>query len=124
MDTGQRLGASQGTGEFKLASSEDSTTGLLDGLVIRPKELPRTKGQFLRALRRVGKLNRSQMSQVEFAAVMATLFRNAQAEPICQERDTEAQARKRLIDVINDSSPVLTLQLNKPRNVKLKWTRR
>jgi hypothetical protein len=97
----------------------------LDGLVVWPEKLSGAKGELPMPLKTCTNVNEEcQMSQVEFTAVMATLFRNARAEPVCRKGETKEQARKRLFGVINDSTPVMTLQMNKPRNVKLKWTRR
>jgi len=64
------------------------------------------------------------MSQVEFVSVVMTLFRKCSVEPVVEKGQSAEQARERLLGILQDSQPVLTLQINKPREVKLKWTRR
>ncbi|KAH3947634.1 hypothetical protein HBH53_112200 [Parastagonospora nodorum] len=64
------------------------------------------------------------MSQVEFVSVVMTLFGKCSVEPVAEKGQTVEQARERLLGLLQDSQPVLTLQINKPREVKLKWTRR
>jgi hypothetical protein len=64
------------------------------------------------------------MSQVEFVAVIMTIFRRYRVAPILQKGETMQDARERLRKVVNDSQPKLTLQMNKPQDVKLKWSRR
>jgi hypothetical protein len=64
------------------------------------------------------------MSQVEFVSVVMTLFGKCNVEPVAEKGQTVEQARERLLGLLQDSQPVLTLQINKPREVKLKWTRR
>ncbi|KAF4776671.1 hypothetical protein HER10_EVM0007964 [Colletotrichum scovillei] len=76
------------------------------------------------------------MAQVEFVTVLATLFHKCTVEPVPEDDDdsttqstttTEvaaAQARQRLLDLTQDSQPRLTLQMNRPKDVRLRWTRR
>ncbi|EXF83633.1 hypothetical protein CFIO01_00775 [Colletotrichum fioriniae PJ7] len=77
------------------------------------------------------------MAQVEFVTVLATLFHQCTIEPVPEDGDestttqstttTEmaaAQARQRLLDLMQDSQPRLTLQMNRPKDVCLRWTRR
>ena len=64
------------------------------------------------------------MSQVEFVAVMLTIFRSWKVEPIVKNGETIPMAQERLKSVMADSQPMITLQMNKPREVKLKWTRK
>lgn len=64
------------------------------------------------------------MSQVEFVAVIATLFRTCTVKPIVKKRENIQQARDRLLDLMQDSQPVLTLQMNRPQDIHLEWTRR
>lgn len=64
------------------------------------------------------------MSQVEFVAVISTIFRSWRVEPITKAGETIALARERLKSVIADSQPMITLQMKNPREVQLKWTRR
>lgn len=64
------------------------------------------------------------MSQVEFVAVMATLFGKCVAEPMPRSGESMEEARQRLLDVMQDSQPVLTLQMNRPTDVHIQWRER
>ncbi|KAH7192841.1 cytochrome P450 [Fusarium flagelliforme] len=64
------------------------------------------------------------MSQVEFVSVIMTVFRSCSVEPVLEDRETMEQGRERLLDLLQDSQPVLTLQINRPKEVRLRWTRR
>ncbi|KAH7012545.1 cytochrome P450 [Microdochium trichocladiopsis] len=76
------------------------------------------------------------MSQVEFVAVIATLFGRCNTEPEITggdalgggaEEDMEKRmqaARQRLLDLTQDSQPLFTLAMNNPRDVRLRWTPR
>jgi hypothetical protein len=61
------------------------------------------------------------MSQVEFVTVIATLFRRCTAEPASEQADDKREARHQLLALMQDSQPVLTLQMNRPNNVYLSW---
>src|SRR2546421_5123387 len=65
-----------------------------------------------------------QMSQVEFVAVIAPIFSGYTVAPVLEKGETVEAARERLQGVVLDSQPRLTLQMNKPYEVKLKWSRR
>jgi cytochrome P450 len=64
------------------------------------------------------------MSQVEFVSVIVTLFRRCTAEPMLRDGESVQQARQRLLELVQDSQPVLTLQMNRPQDVCLKWAAR
>ena len=64
------------------------------------------------------------MSQVEFVAVMAAIFRRYTVAPVLEKGETVEAAKQRLREVMEDSQPRLTLQMNRPRDVKLKWSKR
>ena len=64
------------------------------------------------------------MSQVEFVAVVATLFHRCNARPVVHEGESAQLARQRLIDLLQDSQPVLTLQMNRPEDVQIHWAKR
>ncbi|MCJ1312350.1 hypothetical protein MMC25_006024 [Agyrium rufum] len=62
-------------------------------------------------------------AQVEFVAAMAVLFRNTRVSPVPLEGESEENARGRLMAMVNDSAiSAITLQMNHPRSVALKWT--
>lgn len=67
-------------------------------------------------------------SQVEFVAVMATLFRKHRVHPVMRgttisRRETPFEStRRRILDQIeNDSAPVLLLQMLHPEKIRLVW---
>ena len=64
------------------------------------------------------------MSQVEFVAVVATLFRRCSARPVVREGESTQLARQRLLDLLQDSQPVLTLQMNRPEDNHIHWADR
>jgi cytochrome P450 len=62
------------------------------------------------------------MSQVEFVATMATLFRRARCEVLpLTAKETPVEGRKRLVDMMEDSISKLTLQVRDGKEVKLRW---
>lgn len=64
-------------------------------------------------------------SQVEFVAVIATLFRDWRVYPVPREKETEEGARKRIpYQIENDSAPVLLLQMLHPERSPLAWRKR
>ena len=66
-------------------------------------------------------------SQVEFVASIMTVLRQCTIVPIIDTangEETVEYARKRIIDVIADSQPRVTLQMNRPQDLKIKFERR
>jgi len=64
-------------------------------------------------------------SQVEFVAVMASIFRDWRVDPVLADGETPEIARKRVLDQIEtDSAPVLLLQMLHPERSPLVWSRR
>lgn len=45
-------------------------------------------------------------------------------EIVRRDAETEEDARKRLMEILEDSSPKLTLQVNRPQDVVFKYVRR
>ncbi|KAL9103638.1 MAG: hypothetical protein Q9163_001333 [Psora crenata] len=64
------------------------------------------------------------MAQVEFVAVMMTLFRSYRVSPVVEEGKTIDMAREKLKGLMADSQSFVTLQMNRPRELKLKWEKR
>ena len=65
------------------------------------------------------------VAQVEFVAVMATLFRSHRVSPVLLKGETAERSRGRLIDMVNDSALLsITLQMKHPKKVSLLWTRK
>ncbi|KAL4753494.1 hypothetical protein BDW72DRAFT_210017 [Aspergillus terricola var. indicus] len=63
------------------------------------------------------------MSQVEFVATMATLFRSGKCEPLPTAGINKPDVlRERLLALSRDSVSKLTLQMRNPDGVLLKWT--
>ena len=64
-------------------------------------------------------------SQVEFVAVLATLFGKWTVRPKVLEGESGMEAKKRVMDYVVDSEPKITVQLKKKaRSVGLVWERR
>ena len=61
------------------------------------------------------------MSQVEFVAVLATACRSFRIEPATTGGESEAAAKTRLEALVADSQPIVTLQMKRPREVRLRW---
>ncbi|KAH8879356.1 cytochrome P450 [Thozetella sp. PMI_491] len=64
------------------------------------------------------------MAQVEFATVVTTLLRRCRIEPVMRPGESLAQARQRLVALTEDSMQRLTMQMNKPEEVYLRWYER
>lgn len=64
------------------------------------------------------------MSQVEFVGVLYEIFRNWRVEIVRREGETEEDARRRLAEILQDSSPKLTLQVNRPQDVVFRYVAR
>ena len=64
------------------------------------------------------------MAEVEFVAVMMTIFRSYQLTPATEEGELANTAREKLKALMADSQPRVTLQMNRPKDVKLRWERR
>ncbi|KAL2803109.1 putative cytochrome P450 monooxygenase [Aspergillus granulosus] len=63
------------------------------------------------------------MSQVEFVATMATLFRHGRCEPLSTAGiDSPQLLRERLLGLILDSVSKLALSMRNPDAVQLRWT--
>lgn len=63
-------------------------------------------------------------AQVEFVATMATLFRNYRVQPVVKPGETLDQSRKRVLEVVKDSSVQLLLQMRDPGSVAVTWSQR
>ncbi|TID23421.1 cytochrome P450 [Venturia nashicola] len=64
------------------------------------------------------------MAQVEFVAVIATLFKSCRVEVVLREGESELNARERLVKTMQESQPLLTLQIEKPEDIVLRWVKR
>ena len=64
------------------------------------------------------------MSQVEFVTVIATLFGKCTAQPVLGMGESTEEGRRKLVNLMEDSQPVLTLQMNRPKDVRIEWRRR
>ena len=61
------------------------------------------------------------MAEVEFVAVMMTIFRSWTVAPVVLSGETTEMARERLMRIMADSQPRITLQMNRPKDVVLRW---
>ena len=63
-------------------------------------------------------------SQVEFVAVLASLFRDYRVRPVVKNGEGEAEARRALTRMVDDSAiSAITLQMLEPRSRSLRWER-
>lgn len=60
-------------------------------------------------------------AQVEFVAVIARLFHKHRCEPVLLKGETMLAAKKRVLEVVEDSNLVLTLKMRHSERVKLRW---
>lgn len=61
-------------------------------------------------------------SQVEFVATMLSLFRHNRCAPLSMPDDNSAEPLIRLKRAIEDTVTNLTIMVNDPKTVQLKWT--
>ena len=64
------------------------------------------------------------MAQVEFVAVIATLLRSCQILPVLENGEDMSACSKRFIAAMQDSKPRLTLQMQNPKDIKLRFIQR
>ena len=63
-------------------------------------------------------------SQVEFVAVLASLFRRYRVRPVLEDGEGEADGRRALARMVDDSAiSAITLQMLEPRGRSLRWER-
>lgn len=60
-------------------------------------------------------------SQVEFAAVIACLFKKHRVQPVLEPGETVAEAAQRILRVVEDSGLEVTLRMKHPELIKLRW---
>lgn len=60
-------------------------------------------------------------AQVEFVATIAYLFRNNRVKAVAEPGETFADLRKRIYEVVEDSSLLVTVKMNHSEKVKLVW---
>ena len=63
-------------------------------------------------------------AQVEFVAIMATLFRDHRLEPVPREHETIESARARTLAAVKDSGMILLLQMLKPEDIGVRWVKK
>lgn len=62
-------------------------------------------------------------SQVEFVAIMATMFRENRVEPVPLANESMECARARTLVAVKDSGMILLLQMLRPERIGLRWVR-
>ena len=64
-------------------------------------------------------------SQVEFVAVLATLFSQYRVRPVLQEGESEAEGQRALQSMVDHSAiSAITLQMREPKKRALRWEKR
>ena len=64
-------------------------------------------------------------SQVEFVAVMATLFSSYRAKPVLSKEHSAGEAQRALLSMVEGSAiSAITLQMQEPRKIALQWEER
>ena len=63
-------------------------------------------------------------SQVEFAAVIACLFRRHRVQPVKESGETCSEASQRVLRVVEDSGLEVTLRMKHPELLNLGWEER
>jgi cytochrome P450 len=64
------------------------------------------------------------MAQVEFVGVLTTLLSRSKIEIVTQAGEDSNAAQKKLWEVMQDSQTKTTLQMNRPKDVRLRFVRR
>ncbi|KAF2442518.1 cytochrome P450 [Karstenula rhodostoma CBS 690.94] len=64
------------------------------------------------------------MAQTEFLSVIYTIFSEYRTEPALEAGESLEHGLSRVAAIVADSQPRLTLQMNRPNDLKLKWVRR
>lgn len=61
-------------------------------------------------------------SQVEFVAVLASLFQQYQVRPVLRDGESEEEGRRALVAMVDGSAiSAITLQMQEPRKRALRW---
>ena len=64
-------------------------------------------------------------SQVEFVAVLVTLFQQNQVRTVLQDGESEEEGKRGLMKMVNNSAiSAITLQMQNPRSRSLRWEKR
>lgn len=64
------------------------------------------------------------MAQVEFLSVIYSIFSSHRAEAVLEAGETKEMGKQRVLKVVEDSMPKLTLQMNRPEDLKVRWVKR
>lgn len=64
------------------------------------------------------------MSQVEFCTVFMTIFRKYRVEVALEDGETLEMGQQRVQKTMKDSFPRLTMQMNRPKQVQLRFVKR
>lgn len=81
---------------------------------------PRTKGAFIPWSGGARVCPGKKFSQVEFVAVISTLLRDYQVEVVTQPGESLEQARKRCLEIVDDSETQVILGMKRAKSVKLR----
>ena len=59
---------------------------------------------------------------VEIVAILASLLWNHRADPVPQAGESIVEARRRILEVVKDSSVMLMLKMRDPESVAIRWS--
>jgi len=109
---------------IEVVDTTTETTNQSSSIPQAPNLQPPIKGSFLPWSTGPRLCPGMKMAQVEFLSVIWTIFKDYRVEVVRLENETGKEAQQRLWNVMLDSEPRLTLQMRKPQNAVMKWSRR
>jgi cytochrome P450 len=101
---------------YRWVTKDEATMRLEDELVYQPRY-----GAFIPFSSGPRVCPGKKFAQVEFVAVIARLFWRHRCSPVLLKGETMVEAKKRVLDIVEDSNLVLTLKMMHPEKVKLTW---
>lgn len=103
-----------------IVHTSDTTSKSLKDLLCQETLLDPIKGTFIAWSEGIRNCPGKKFAQVEFVATTAALFRDFRADPIPRKGETLDAARKRTLEVVQDSNGELLLQMRQPDSVVVK----
>ena len=60
-------------------------------------------------------------SQVEFVAVLSRLLKGHRVRPVLMPGESESDAGKRLLNVVEDSEMEIAIKMKQPERLRVRW---